>query len=177
MIEDKGSSAARKLGGRSASGARGRAWNLGTGEELEVALRAAERLLVQAGEQRRHEHNRRFTIISIIIGTILSLFASLVAVVEVSSFSSSGMRVTVTVFPVLAAAVILGISIVSLVKERSGSSLDPTLRLAVQIASMVGEAMVDVADREGWSYLRVESTKLRLAAFPLLDRPRLFGRR
>jgi hypothetical protein len=38
---------------------------------------------------------------------------------------------------------------------------------------MVNAALVDVSEREGWSYLRLETAKIRLSAFPLLEAERL----
>jgi hypothetical protein len=37
----------------------------------------------------------------------------------------------------------------------------------------VNAALIEVADREKWSYLRLEATKIRLSAFPLLEVERM----
>ncbi|MFC8671439.1 hypothetical protein ACFUEN_02050 [Streptomyces griseorubiginosus] len=149
--------------------------SLPTGNDLEWALRAAEQLLARAEERRRHEHNRFFAVVSVMAGTIISLFASLVAVVEVITFSNAAMRIVVTTFPVAVSSVVLLLSARALRRYQQEGELDMTMRLATQISSMVGDAMLDVAAAENWSYLRVEAMKLRLSAFPLVDRPRRFG--
>jgi len=146
-------------------------WKLASGDDLERALRAAEHLLAQAEERRRHEENRSFALTSVVIGVVLSLAASLVAVVKVFSFESVGGTVLATVFSILLSSVILTMSLRALLRQRHNNEGGHTLRLATEIAALVGEAMVDVADREKWSYLRLEATKMRLSAFPLLDRP------
>lgn len=135
-----------------------RKWRLSEGDDLENALHAAERLLAEAEERRRHEQNRTFAIVSIMVGVVLSLTASLIAIRYVFAF-----------VPVVASVLILALLVRALIVQRRRVALDYTLRLACQLASMIGESYLDVADREAWSYLRREATKLRLAAFPMYD--------
>jgi hypothetical protein len=144
------------------------AWKLSTGDDLESALRAAERLLQQAEDRRRHEQNRTFALLSGIAGTTLSLFGSLVVVVEFASFGSSEARALTALLSFLSAAVVISLMVRSLAIQRRRIAFDFTLTLAAQISAMVAEALVDVADREVWSYLRLQATKLRLSAFPLI---------
>ena len=141
------------------------AWRLATGQDIEEALRAAERLLMQAEERRRHEQNLMLAIISAIVATTLSLIAALVVVVQLSSIAAlfgGGLSF-------FAAFVVLVYWIRLLQRHRANIASEFMLRLSVKGSSMVNAALIDVAERESWSYLRLESAKLRLSAFPLLD--------
>jgi Flp pilus assembly protein TadB len=144
---------------KSTSHARVRKWRLSDGDDLENALHAAERLLAEAEERRRHEQNRTFATVSIIVGVILSLAASLIAV-PAYIFG---------LIPVVIGGAILVLLFRELLRQRQRMAHDFTLRLASQLAAMIGETYLELADREEWSYLRREATKLRLAAFPLYD--------
>jgi hypothetical protein len=147
-------------------------WKLSTGDDLENALRAAERLLHEAEERRRHEQNITYAIVSVIVATLLSLAASLVVVVEVVSFGQGARFLAATLSFIVAGAIFIYLFI-SLQRHRSSIGSDFILRLAVQASSMVNAALVDVSEREGWSYLRLETAKIRLSAFPLLEAERL----
>jgi hypothetical protein len=151
---------------------RGTAWRLSTSADLENALTAAERLLHGAEERRRHEQNITYAIVSIIVITLLSLAASLVVVVEVASFGQTT-RFWAAAISFIVAGVILLCLFIALQRHRTSIGSQFILRLAVQAASLVTAALVDVAEREEWSYLRLEATKLRLSAFPLLESDRL----
>ncbi|MBQ0853392.1 hypothetical protein J8N05_35080 [Streptomyces sp. BH-SS-21] len=172
MNRRQGDGAARRVGDSRAA-----RWNLSDGEELERALRSAEHLLAQAEERKRHENNRTFATLSVIAGTVFSLAASLVAVAELITFSNTGSRVFATITPVVVSVSVIVTSVISLLRDRRELEDEYPMRLATQIASMVAETMLDVAEREDWSYFRLEVTKLRLSAFPLIDRPRNFGGR
>ena len=147
---------------------RAEAWRLGGSEDLEMALEAAERLLHQAEERHRHEQNRSIAIISIIAGALLSLFASLVIVFQFVDYLTTGGGAVAVVSTVVTSLVLVQ-SGFSLYRQRQRMQQDFTLRLATQLSAIIREAMVDIADREDWSYLRQEATKIRLSAFPLLD--------
>jgi hypothetical protein len=149
---------------------------MSTGEELESALRAAERLLHESEERRRHEQNITYAILSIIVAILLSLGASLVVVVEVASFGQTTRFLAATVSFIVAGSVLLYL-FVALQRHRSSIGSQFILRLATQASSLVTAALVDVAEREQWSYLRVEATKLRLSAFPLLESDRISERK
>ncbi len=146
-----------------------KAWRLSSGDDLEVALRAAERLLQQAEERHRHEQNRGFALLSLLVAVGLSLVASLLIVVQVIQFRSSSAEVPVATGGVMVAAAGLLLLLRTLLNQRSRIRHDYTLRLATRLASMISESLVDVADRERWSYLRLQATKLRLSAFPMFD--------
>jgi cation transport ATPase len=149
---------------------RAEAWRLSTSEDLESTLKAAERLLRQAEERSRHEQNRTGAILSVMAATVLSLFAGILLAVQLLMYGSIT-QAFAAIISVVAAIVVLGFSIRALLIQRQRVTLDFTLHLATQMSSMVSEALLDVADREKWSYLRLQSTKLRLSAFPLLDSP------
>jgi hypothetical protein len=148
------------------------AWRLSTGDDLENTLRAAERLLHESEERRRHEQNVTHAIGSIIVATLLSLVASLVVVVDVVSFGQAARVLAGTVSFIVAGAVLLYLFIV-LQRHRNSIGSEFILRLAVRASSLVTAALVDVSEREKWSYLRLEATKLRLSAFPLLGSDRI----
>ncbi len=144
-------------------------WKLSSGEDLEIALRAAEDLLHRAEDTRRHEQNRGLGIWSLMVGTVLSLFASLLWVVDLLLVGDSWSRVLVAAVGTVVGVLVLLVLVRALILQRRRIFFDYQLRLASQISGMVNEAVVDVAEREGWSYLRLQTTKLRLSAFPLLD--------
>jgi hypothetical protein len=144
------------------------AWKLSTGEDLENALRAAERLLAQAEERRRHEQNRTYAILSTMVAATLSLFASIFAATEFLAGGYVRAQQSAAFLTVLAVFAVLMLSIRALLRQRRQIDFDFTLRLAVELASMINEALLDVAEREKWSYLRLQATKLRLSGFPLI---------
>ena len=145
------------------------AWNIGNGEDLELALRAAERLLSYAEERMRHEQNRTFAIISVITGTTLSLIASLIAVFEFANYGSLSRVSLGALITSIGSFVILAFMVRALYVHRRRATLDRTLQIAAQLSSIVSEALITIAERENWSYLRLQSTKLRLSVFPLID--------
>ena len=102
-------------------------------------------------------------------GTALSVFASLFWVVDIATFGGGLTRIYAASLSLLAGLFVMSVLVRAIVRERRQGSFDYQWRLATQIASMVNEALVDVAERENWSYLRLETTKLRLSAFPQSD--------
>ncbi|MEU1587820.1 hypothetical protein [Micromonospora sp. NPDC005710] len=135
---------------------------MSSGDDLEGALRAAERLLVQAEERHRHGQNLTTAILSIMVGTALSFIASL----AFFGFGAGGVSTIVGFLTAITTVGVLIITLRALMRQRQRMNLDYTLRIATQLSSMVDEALVDVAEREEWSYLRIDATKLRLAVFP-----------
>lgn len=133
-----------------------------TGQELEDALAAAERVLQTALEERRHAENRRVGAYSLVL-TIVSVIGVLVAIAESAGFGRGlgAAAAVVVVFGLPATAV--------LVRTVLRASADQSARyeVATQIAAMVGDVFPEIARREDWSYFRREATRLRLAAFPL----------
>jgi hypothetical protein len=138
-------------------------WRLSTSEDFELVLQAAERLLRQAEERKRHEDNKAFTLVSILIGVSLSFIASFVTLFRFVNLAY--------VIPAIAAAIIMVLLGVALVNQRRRDPAGYVLRLATQLASMASEVLLDVAERERWSYVRLEAAKLRLSAFPILNVP------
>lgn len=136
-------------------------WHLSTTEDVERALSAAERLLRQGEERRRHLQNRTFAMLSLIFGLSLSLFASLLA----SSLAASAATLMI-------GTGVLAFALRELLRLRQIAKYDRTLQLATELAAIAREAFLEVAEREHWSYVRVESTKLRLSAFPIQARSR-----
>jgi hypothetical protein len=131
-------------------------WRLTDGDDLEDALRAAERLLAQAEERHRHGQNITIAYLSLIIGVAISFLATI-------TFLDS-YRVLISAPLIL--AILVG-SVSALYKQRQRMIMDYTLQIATQLASMVDEVLVDVAEREEWSHVRTDATKLRLSVFPV----------
>ncbi|GAA0353747.1 hypothetical protein [Micropruina glycogenica] len=148
-------------------------WKLATGEDLEHALRAAERLLAQAEGRQQHAQNRSFAIVSLIVGAALSMLASMFLVVQFmyreADFQYTALAIPFTLLP--AVGVLLYWFRLFLAHKRQTEE-DATVELAAELASLVGEVMNDVAQREAWSYMRIKATQLRLSAFPM---PRFFS--
>lgn len=133
-----------------------------TGQELEIALDAAERLLAQGQEDTRHAQNIRFAAVSLSLLTVASMAGIVIAIVE-----SARVGGLIAIAVLVSAAGPAALYLLRLLHEvdRGGQSLH--LDIALEIAGMVREVFLDVAEREGWSRVRVESTRLRLSAFPL----------
>lgn len=163
-------------GGQDSGRKRESTWRLSTGDDLENALRSAERLLAEAEERRRHEQNINYAIVSVMVATLLSLVASLVVISEVLSFGA-GTRILGAILSFAVAAAILIYLFFALQRHRSSIGSEFILRLAVQASSLVNAALVDVSEREKWSYLKLETAKIRLSAFPLLEPDRFSPRR
>jgi uncharacterized membrane protein required for colicin V production len=151
-------------------------WRLGSGEDLEHALRAAERLLSEAETRHRHQQSITHGLLSIVAGLVLSLIASLVIFSQYFEYGNGNTsRAAASFVSALATFAVLTVSVRALIRYRQRAELDYTIHLSVQMATMIDEAFVDIAEREQWSYLRVEATKLRLSAFPALKPSRYYG--
>lgn len=142
-------------------------WRLADGDDLESALRAAERLLTQGEVRYQHAQNRTFGIASLIVGTLLSLAASVFILLQYVFNGSSNFAAFAVLLTVLPALGVLVYWFRQHLYTRRDSRKDYTMQLASEIAVLVGETMSDIAEREHWSYLRVRTTRLRLSAFPL----------
>ena len=154
-------------------------WRLGTGEDVDRALWAAEHLLARAIERRRHEQNRRFGLLSGIGATTLTMFFLILSFVDFVQFSSNSVRVVVATISILAGSAIIGSMLWGLMAQRRRLYRDDAGLMAAELASIINSVLFDVADREEWSYFRLETTKLRLAAFPLpeeVESPRFWNR-
>lgn len=171
------SSSSEKNSPRNGRRDRAEAWRLSTGDDIETALRAAERLLQQAEDRRRHEQNVRIGILSIAIVTFLSLIASILVTVQALEFGHTVIEVGAAVVGVVITICVLAGLAAAIVRQRRRVAFDYAHRLATQLSSMITEAVVDVAERERWSYLRLQSTRLRLSAFPLFDPAREYYNR
>ena len=156
---------------------RAKAWNLSSGEDLEHALRAAERMLQQSEARRRHEQNRTFALVSIVLGTTLSLVASLVVIIQFVTFGTATAKVATALIPALASFLVVASLLRALIKQIKKAGLDYLLDIAMQLSGMIDEALIDVAEREEWSYMRIQATKLRLSAFPLREDRRYHTRK
>src|SRR5690242_16894044 len=102
-------------------------WRLSTGDDLENALRSAERLLAEAEERRRHEQNITYAIVSVMVATLLSLVASLVVISEILSFGT-GTRVLGATLSFAVAALILVYLFYALQRHRSSIGSEFILR-------------------------------------------------
>lgn len=135
-------------------------WRLSTGEDLERALTAAERLLAESGAEARHLQDRSFNFASLAVVVFLSLAASLYAIFD---FGSAPIAAT-------AVASMFALLVMTLLKyaaNRRRLREVTTLNIASDIASLVSESVAEVAERERWSELREQTLRLRLSAFPM----------
>ncbi len=129
-------------------------------DDLEMALEAAERMLAEADARHRYQESRTFTIWSLVVVVVASLLASLLAFSYLYS-------IIYCVVPVVVAIVLLSLLFRLLRVQQHRARYDLRLRLAGRLASLINESYLEVAERERWSYLRREATKIRLNAFPL----------
>jgi len=131
-----------------------------SGEELEQSLSAAELLLREALAERRHAQNRRAGAIALLL-TVVSSLGVLLAVMQSAGFGR-GIGALLTL---LGASALVPLARFLLVRSTEPES--SRLRVALQLAAMIGDVFPEIARRERWSYFRVEATRLRLSAFPL----------
>ncbi len=129
-----------------------------TGDDVERALGAAEKLLAEGLDESRHLQNLRFAAVSFFIVTIVSLGG-----LAVGFFYEARL--------ILAFAFVLGLPVAFvLLRLAVRPSYRESTEIAAHVASMVGEVITDVAVDEDWSELRLETTRLRLSAFPIVTR-------
>jgi hypothetical protein len=135
------------------------------GEDIELALRAAEGLAAEADLAERQD-NMAGTLAIVATAVILSA-----AVLTAGLLSDHVGTVSFKVFVAIAAFILLGAFAAScrwiLRTHNRRKSPDLRLRLALDIVGIVREVILVVAERENWSYIRLEATKLRISAFPL----------
>ena len=136
-----------------------------SGAELETALTAAERLLLQGQEDKRHAQNVRFAAVSLLLLTVASLAGIIIAVVE--SARTGGL---IALLVLCGAAFPVSVYLLRLLRESGDTESSVHVEVAIEIAGMVREVFLEVAAREQWSRMRTESTRLRLSAFPLRSR-------
>ena len=148
---------------------RATAWKLGSGDDIELTLSAAERLLGHAEERRRHAQNRTFAVGSLAFGTTLSAFVSALALAESISYGFFGFAAVGAILSLLVGFLVAAVAARWIVRQRYVARFDYSLRLAAEMAGLVGELYGAIAEKEDWSYLRVQSTRLRLSVFPLVD--------
>lgn len=130
-----------------------------TGNDVERALGAAEKLLAEGADESRHLQTLRFAAVSFLIVTLLSIGGLAIGFVRSQALALLGVAFGLGI---PAAVLLLRLA---LRRTRSQST-----ELASEIAAMVGEVITDVAAREAWSQLRIDSCRLRLSAFPIVDR-------
>ena len=133
-----------------------------SGQELDEALVAAERLLESALDERRHAENRRLGAYSLVLA-IVSVIGVLVALAESSGFGRGLGAAAAVVIVFGIPAVTLLIRAISHTQDEQATRYE----IATQMAAMIGDVVPEIAQREKWSYFRREATRLRLAAFPL----------
>jgi hypothetical protein len=129
---------------------------------VEFTLAAAERLLAQAAEDASRLARAR------VVASALIFAAACVVVGFVALAPKPGALrefVALAVVVVLAVPLVLGLWRLA---ATTGRAFDPQkLRLATDLAALVSAVYLDVAEREQWSYVRLQATKLRLSTFPL----------
>jgi hypothetical protein len=135
-----------------------------TGEDIEFALRAAEGLAAEADVAERQDKMARVWA-SMATAVILSASA-LTAGLLSDRVGTVGFRVLVAIatFILLGGLAAGWWWILGTHYKRQSSYL--RLSLAVDIVGIVREVMLEVAERERWSYIRLQATKLRISAFP-----------
>jgi hypothetical protein len=135
-----------------------------TGEDIEFALNAAEGLAAEADRAEHQANTTRFWA-SVATALLLALSA-LTAGTLTGHVGTAGFRVLAAVATVilLTAAASSWWWILRADYRRKSSNL--RLSLAQDIVGIVREVMLDVAEREQWSYMRLEATRLRVSAFP-----------
>ena len=135
-----------------------------TGEDIEFALRAAENLASEADLAVRQDK-------------IARVWASMATVVILSASALTGGLLSdrigtigFRVFAAIAAFILLGglAACWWWILRTHNRRNSPYLRLSLasDIVGIVREVMLEVAERERWSYIRLEATKLRVSAFP-----------
>jgi len=133
-----------------------------SGAEIEEALTAAERLLVQAREDARHAQNVQFAAISLLVLSLVSIGGVVIAIIESAS------PLAILAFASLCALGIpAAVYLMQIARSVSRDRDTLALQIAVEIATMIGDVFLDVAADESWSMVRVESVRLRLSVFPL----------
>jgi hypothetical protein len=136
-----------------------------SGEDVEAALRVAEGIAAEADLAARQDAMDR--IWASVAGAVTLAAAALTAAVLGDHVGTAWFRwfVAVATAGLLGALAASWWSILRLHSRRrsTGARMD----LAKDIVGMLREVTLDVAERERWSYIRLEAVKLRLSAFPL----------
>lgn len=151
---------ASPIGEDDAARKRAARWRLSTGEDLEQALTAAERLFAESSSEARHLEDRSFNFASLAVVVFLSLAASLFAIFDWGSAPVAALAIS-------AMSALLSLTLLKYAANRRRLKDVTTLNIASDIASLVSESVAEVADREKWSELRVQTFRLRLSAFPM----------
>ena len=135
-----------------------------TGADIEMALRAADGLIAEDRLLRRQEALTRLYA-SIAIALILAA-SSITEALLSEHLGTTAFKVFVGIatFAILAT---LPTSLWVLRTRNRSRSAYLRLGVAQDITAMLDEVVLSVAEREHWSYVRLEATKLRLSAFPL----------
>jgi hypothetical protein len=136
-----------------------------TGEDVEAALRVAEGIAAEADLAARQDAMDR--IWASIAGAVALSAAALTVALLGDHVGTAWFRwfVAIATAGLLGALAASWWSIVRLHARRR--SLRARTDLAKDIVGMLREVTLDVAERERWSYIRLEAMKLRLSAFPL----------
>jgi hypothetical protein len=144
------------------------------GNDLEKTLEAAERMLAEADAHHRHEQNRTFAACSMAVVVITALAVSLF--VFYNCYWMSHYFAPIAASLVSVASLILTI-VYFRVENRRNIQYDFRMRLVGRLVGLINESYLEVAEREQWSYLRREATKIRLSIFPLESPRTNFGRK
>lgn len=114
-------------------------WRLTTGEDLERALTAAERLLAESSAEARHLQDRSFNFASLAVVVFLSLAASLYAIFDFGSAPLAAVAVA-SMFTLLV------MTLLKYAENRRRLREETTLDIASDIASLVSESVAEVAE-------------------------------
>lgn len=144
-------------------------WKLANGEDVERGLTAAERMWGQALEDARHSQNLQIVLVSTATLGLASLLGFGLALYD-SRFLSYQAIASLVAFITIISTIVGAFLIRRISVYRYASQFGHSRRLAAELAAMIEAAYLEISEREQWSYLRLQTTKLRLAAFPLSER-------
>lgn len=132
-----------------------------TAQELELIMSAAERLWIAAGEEARHGQNMAIAAYSTLAG-LITVVAGVIAILQ-----SAG-DISYSIFPaIVLVAVILSPLAVFWVRRLTRPDPPAKRAAAIELAALVGEVYLDVAEREGWSFAYRQALETRLSVFSL----------
>lgn len=142
------------------------------GDDIECALATAERWLAREQDELQYSRNLEIGLLTAFAVAIASLLGFGIALYNSGSHSYGAVGALAVILAV-SSSVTGAFVMRQLYLYRRSSQSSYRRRAATELATMIEAAYLEVSERERWSYLRLNTTKLRLAAFPLAkDAPR-----
>lgn len=137
-----------------------------TSSELELMMNAAERLWIAAGEEARHAQNMVIAAYSTLAG-LITVVAGVIAILQ-----SAG-DISYSVAPAIGlVAALLSPLAVFWVRRLTRPEPQTKRAAAIELAALVGEVYLDVAEREEWSTAYRQAIETRLSVFSLRSESR-----